>query len=284
MATCAWEVGRPGGLDGWADRLDAALATAVVGGAELVLLPEYAAMEVASGPSPDVEAELARAVALSPALLRLAREAAARHGVWLVPGTMPWAEGNRVVNRAHLVAPDGRAAAQDKHVMTRFEAERWGVSAGVPPSVFETPWGRVGIAICFDGEFPGLVRAQVEAGAWLVLLPSCTDTRHGDMRIRVAARARAMENQCFVAVAPTVGLAPWCAALDVNHGVAAIYGPVDDGFAADGVVAEGAVDQPGLVFADLDPVAIATVRERGAVFNHRAWPAAPPPCPVAEFV
>lgn len=241
-------------------------------------------MEVAAGDQPDVATEMARATELSPVLLRVAQDAARRHGVWLVPGTMPWTEAGRVVNRAHLIAPDGRAASQDKHAMTRFEAEQWGVSAGRPPSVFETPWGRVGIAICFDGEFPNVVRAQVEAGAWLVLLPSCTDTRHGDMRIRIAARARAMENQCFVAVAPTVGAAPWSASLDVNHGVAAIYGPVDRGFADDGVVAEGAVDEPGWVHADLDPAAIAAVREQGAVLNHRAWPSDPPPCPVAKFV
>jgi len=281
LATCAWRVGRPAGVAGWAQRLDRAIAEAR--GAELLLLPEYAAMEVAAGEMPDVTAELARATELSPVLLQVAQDAARRHGIWLIPGTMPWAEDGKVVNRAHLVTPDGRVASQDKHAMTRFEAEQWGVSAGRAPAVFETPWGRVGVAICFDGEFPNLVRVQVEAGAWLVLMPSCTDTRHGDLRIRIAARARAMENQCFVAVAPTVGAAPWSASLDNNHGVAAIYGPVDHGFRDDGVVAEGVVDQPGWVFADLDPAAIAAVREHGAVLNHRAWPAAPPPCPVATF-
>ena len=63
--------------------------------------------------------------------------------------------------------------------MTRFETESWGVRSGLPPAVFETPWGRIGIAICYDSEVPPLVRAQVEANAWLILVPTCTDTLHG---------------------------------------------------------------------------------------------------------
>ena len=53
--------------------------------------------------------------------------------------------------------------------MTRFEAEQWDVSPGAPPRVMDTPWGRVGLAVCYDVEFPPVVRALTEAGAWLVL-------------------------------------------------------------------------------------------------------------------
>jgi predicted amidohydrolase len=189
------------------------------------------------------------------------------------------AQDGRVVNRAPLIAPDGRLAFQDKHVMTRFEAERWGVSRGEDPQVFETPWGRIGISICYDAEFPKHVRAQVEAGAWLILVPTCTDTRHGFNRVRLGAQARALENQCYVAVAPTVGEAPWCAALDTNHGFAAVFGPVDRGFPEDGVLARGEMDVPGWVFCALDPGRIERVRREGAVLNHRDWPNGPLPPP-----
>jgi predicted amidohydrolase len=146
------------------------------------------------------------------------------------------------------------------------------MSAGQGPAVFSTPWGLIGISICYDVEFPKHVRAQVEAGAWLVLAPSCTDTLHGFNRVRVSAAARAVENQCFIAITPTVGTAPWSAALDVNRGHAAVFGPIDRGFPEDGVLARGALDMPQWVFADLDPGRIATVRQEGAVFNHRDWP------------
>ena len=283
-----WRVSADAGLDSWIARLDREVAHAAMHGAQMVLMPEYAPLEMASGTAPDAAGELARAVALAPAAVEAAREVARRRRMWLLPGTLPFAdrppaEGGRVVNRAVLISPEGRVATQDKHVMTRFEAEQWGVSPGAPPSVFETPWGRIGIAVCFDAEFPNLVRAQVAAGAWLILVPACTDTLHGFNRVRIAAAARAMENQCFVAIAPTVGDAPWSAALDANRGCAAVHGPVDRGFPEDGVLARGAMDQEQWVFCDLDPRRLDAVRADGAVRNHARWPADPPPCPVAAW-
>lgn len=277
-----WRIGR-GGFERWAKRLDREAALAAWGGAALLLMPEYAALELALGSEPDLVGELARGIAAGEAALGVMREVAQRHKVWIVPGTLPFLRDGLVVNRAPLVAPDGGIAFQDKHVMTRFEAEEWGVSPGAPPSVFDTDFGRIGIAICFDAEFPALVRAQVEAGAWLILVPACTDTAHGYSRVRIAARARAMENQCFVAVAPTVGAAPWCAALDANCGQAGVYGPVDRGFAPSGIVAEGRMDASDWVFADLDPTALVAVRQDGAVRNHLSWPAAVPAALPAVF-
>ena len=104
----------------------------------------------------------------------------------------------------------------------------------------------------------------------------------GFNRIRLAARARAMENQCFVAVVPTIGNAPWSATLNTNRGYAALFGPVDDGFPEDGILARGALDEPQWIFVDLDPARLDTVRWNGAVRNHLDWPPAPPRCPVLE--
>ena len=147
----------------------------------------------------------------------------------------------------------------------------WAVAAGAVNRVFETTWGRLGIAICYDAEFPSVVRAQVEAGAWQVLVPTCTDTVHGFNRVRLSARARAVENQCFVAVSPTVGDAPWLATLDCNRGRAGVYGPADHGFPENGVIAEG-TGETGWLWADLNPARLHAVREHGAVRNHHDWP------------
>ncbi len=277
LGLCQWKIGRTRGVDAWAARLDAEVAIAARAGAELLVLPEYAPLELAAGDQPDLAGELATAIATAPAAIEAARRIAARHGVWLIPGTFPMESGTAIHNRAPLISADGGIAYQDKHVMTRFEAESWAISPGAPPAVFETPWGRIGIAICFDMEFPTLVRAQVEAGAWLILGPSCTDSIAGFNRVRIAASARAMENQCFTAIAPTVGEAPWCGTLDVNRGHAAVFGPVDRGFPEDGIIARGPLDAHHWLFADLDPAAIARVRTEGAVRNHLAWPAPPPP-------
>ncbi|WP_114375748.1 carbon-nitrogen hydrolase family protein [Elioraea thermophila] len=274
LAALAWKIERSPSVDVFAARLDAWLAQARAAGADLVLLPEYAAVEVGAtvAAGRGAAAEVAETVARAEAIEAAMASAAAHHGLWLVGGSLPAREGERVVNRATLFAPDGRRAVQRKRTMTRFEAERWAVSGAGEPCAIDTPWGRLGIAICYDCEFPPIVRALVEAGAWLILVPACTDTPAGATRVTISARARAIENQVFVAVAPTVGAAPWCESLDRNHGRAGIYGPADRGFPADGVLAEGRLDTPGLVVAELDPAAIARVRRDGAVRNHADWP------------
>jgi predicted amidohydrolase len=273
LALLQHRVARHDGFASWAAAFDAHIEEAAAAGADLLVLPEYASLDAIPTPAADLAAELAGACALHDRILDTMRAAALRHGVWLLGGSLPHrrADGSSV-NHAPLIAPDGRVGFQDKSTMTRFEAELWGVQPGAAPGVFETPWGRIGVCICYDAEFPPLARAQVAAGAWLLLVPTCTDTLAGFNRVRLSARARALENQCFVAIATTVGDAPFLAALDENHGYAAVFGPVDRGFPDDGVIMRGAMDTPGWVYADLDPVLLAAVRADGAVFNHRDYP------------
>ncbi len=294
LALLQQPIARPADFAAWVALLDARVAEAAAAGAELLVMPEYGCVELAgcgaadAGGVPDVARELDLVCDAAGALLDAMRDCARRHGVWLLPGTLPVRDAGpdgraRTRNRAPLIAPDGRVAFQDKSVMTRFESEVWDIRPGEPPRVFDTPWGRIGICICYDIEFPPLARAQVEAGAWLILAPSCTDTMAGFNRVRLSARARALENQCFVAIAPTVGAAPWLGTLDANRGYAAVFGPVDRGFAEDGVIARGALDAPGWVYATLDPARLEAVRADGGVRNHRDWPGPVPPCGVAEF-
>ncbi len=278
-----WQVRPRPGLAIWAERLDAEITAAVAEGAQMLLMPEYAPLEMAVQSFPDLDQELRAACAFAPEAVATACALALRHGIWLLPGTMPFTIGGLIHNRAPFITPEGRVAYQDKRVMTRFEAERWHISPGAPPMVFPTPWGPVGIAICYDLEFPPLVRAQVEAGAWLILAPTCTDTIAGFNRVRIAAAARAMENQCFVAVAPTTGMAPDIGTLDENRGHACIFGPVDRGFHDDGVIASAPMDDPAWLFADLDPDRLIAVRAEGAVFNHADYPPAPAACHSALF-
>ena len=279
LALLQYQVGRHPGFVAWEAALDARVAQAAAHGAELLVLPEYASLDAIPAPLPTLADELAAGCGQHGAVLDALRRMAARHGVWLLGGSLPHRrEDGTLVNHAPLVAPGGGVAFQDKHRPTPFEAEHWGVASGAPPSVFDTPWGRLGVCICYDIEHPPLARAQVEAGAWLILVPTDTDTLAGFNRVRLAARACAMANQCYVAVCTTVGDAPWIAALDANRGYAAVFGPIDRGFPDDGVIARGVMDEPGWLHAELDPAALASVRAGGAVRNHRDYPPAPPPC------
>ena len=209
LALLQYEIGRYHDLAAWEAAFTGRIAQAADQGADLLVLPEYASMDAIAAPLPSLAAELEAACAHHDAVLDAMRRATARFGVWLLGGSLPVrrADGS-VINHAPLVAPDGHVAFQDKHRTTRFETERWGVSPGAPPGVFETPWGRIGISVCYDLEHPPLARAQIEAGAWLILAPTDTDTLAGFNRVRLAARACAMANQCYVAMATTVGDAP----------------------------------------------------------------------------
>jgi predicted amidohydrolase len=274
VALAQYQVTKPADLASFLAGIEA-LCTQARGRADLLVLPEYAAMALAGAfvSAPDVQAELAAVVSRSADILDGMKQIAKRQNIWLLGGSLPMQDGSGAIfNRAPLIEPGGKIEFQDKHVMTRFERESWHITQGALPRIFDTPWGKIGIAICYDSEFPSLVRSQVRAGAFAILVPTCTDTLAGFNRVRLSARARAIENQCYVGMSPTIGAAPWSATLDDNQGYAAAFGPVDRGFPDDGVLARGVMNQPGLVFADLDPQRIERVRQTGAVLNHADWP------------
>jgi predicted amidohydrolase len=246
-------------------------------GAKILLFPEYGSMELASLFGQEVYSSLSKQLAAMQSLLdgyiELYKGLAQKHQCYIQSGTFPVRIEDEIYrNRAYLFMPNGEFDYQDKLMMTRFENEQWLINRGLELKCFDTEYGRIAINICYDSEFPLLARKQVEAGANLILVPSCTDTLAGYHRVRIGCQARALENQCYVVQSPTVGLAPWSEAVDVNIGAAAIYTPVDRGFPDNGILAIGELNAAQWVLAEIDPDQIAQVRENGQVFNYRDWP------------
>jgi predicted amidohydrolase len=279
IAAAAYPLDFMADLGAWEAKMSAWVAEAAGQGAELLVFPEYGAMELAAldgaAAAADLEGSLRVAARHRPAADAALARLAVTHGVHVLGPSGPVFDpefGPRPVNRATLFGPSGVIGHQDKRMMTRFEAEDWDVVPGGPLRVFDTALGRLGVLICYDSEFPLLGRALAEAGAVVLLAPSCTETLAGFTRVRVGSMARALENQCVVVHAPLVGMAPWCPAVDVNRGRAAIYGPPDRGWPETGILAETGMDAPGWVIAEVDPEAIARVRRDGGVLNHRDWP------------
>jgi predicted amidohydrolase len=274
----------------YAAKLTRWVEMAADGGAALAVFPEYGAMELASldpATMGDLGGSLRSVSALLPRIDALHAELAARLNLHILAASAPCDAGDgRFVNRARLFAPNGKVGIQDKLIMTRFEREEWGVSAGGPLRLFETTLGRIGITICYDSEFPLLARALVEAGAGLLLVPSCTETLHGYWRVRIGAQGRALEGQCYAVHAPTVGEAPWSPAVDLNRGAAGIYGPPDGDFPDDGVVASGVIDAAQWVFGEVDLSRVSQLRADGEVLNARNWREQPGggPLPAVEIV
>lgn len=277
VAACEYPIDRPASWAAWEGKLRALCVAAAGLGAGLLVFPEYAGMELAALLPEEDGADLERSIRglqpLREAYLAAHRELAVELGVTILAGSFPWESGGVFVNRAWLCTPDGRTREQDKVVMTRFERELWHIHPGDKLRVFDIPGVRVGVLICYDSEFPLLARQLCEAGADVLLVPSCTDTEAGYHRVMLSCRARALEQQCFVVQSPTSGAAEWSPALDVNTGKAGVFTPVDITFPNDGVLACGAPAEtaPWLI-ADLPLARLASVRRHGQVRNAADWP------------
>lgn len=277
VAASTYPIETPVSFEAYAQKQARWVEAAAEQRAQLLLFPEYATVELTSVLPAAMRGTLAQELeglqAHLPALLDTFSALARKHQVYILGPSFPErdAASGRYYNRVRLHAPSGELATTDKLQMTCFESDDWGISPGPEQRVFETSLGVLGVAICYDSEFPLFVRRQVDLGAGLILVPSCTDTLAGYHRVSLSCRARALENQCYVLHASTAGAVPGSLTLDQNRGAAGIYGPVDVGFADDGVIARGALDTPGWVMADLDLAALARVREAGQVRNHRDW-------------
>ncbi|MCI5109298.1 MAG: carbon-nitrogen hydrolase family protein [Marivita sp.] len=266
-------------LDSWQayeEKLTRWVKEAVEAGADLLVFPEYGAMELATlagrDLALDLEASLRAVSDRVPEADALHAKLAQEFGVHILAASAPVFDpdlGDRPVNRARFFAPNGDMGHQDKQIMTRFEREEWGVVAGGPLQMFDTGLGRIGILICYDSEFPLLGRAMAEAD--LILVPSCTEALTGYSRVRIGSMARALENQCVTIMSSTVGACDWSEAVDMNTGMGGVFGPPDTGFPATGVIAEGMLNQPGWTYAEVDLDRIAHVRADGVVLNRRHW-------------
>ena len=277
VATCKYPVGAPASFAEFAAKQQALLGDAHRRGAQLAVLPEYLALELAAqfdaATREDLHDSLAALQPLRADWLALYAGLARRWGLWIVAGSFLLDIGHgRYRNRSDLFAPDGGHAFQDKLRLTGFEKATGIIEPGDALKVFDLGGVRAGIAVCYDSEFPLPVRAQCEAGARLLLVPSCTDTAAGATRVRVGCLARALENRVFVAQSVTAGEARWSPALDSNTGEAALVAPMDVGLPYDGMLVETRGSEAWAI-AQLDFAALEASRAHAQVANDRDWPA-----------
>lgn len=220
-------------------------------GSELLLLPEL----WTSGYDLERAAELAEP--LDGYTARVLSGWAQAHKLWIA-GSFLLRDGEGVFNAAPLFGPRGQVLGPYRkiHRFGLMAEDRW-LAAGETPGLFDLPWGATGLAICYDLRFPELFRTLALAGARLVLLPS--EWPHPRLaHWRTLLRARAIENQCYVAAANRVGsdrANDFC-----GHSV--LIDPWGET-----VVEAGETEQ--LLTAALDLALVDEVRERIPVFTDR---------------
>ena len=138
---------------------------------------------------------------------RCLRDAAAEHRVWLVGGSVPEQDGDRLFNTCYVFSPDGEQIAKHRKVHLfdidvpggqRFmESDTF--TPGDALTVFDTPYGKMGVAICFDIRFAEWFRMMALEGAKLIFVPGAFNMTTGPAHWELSLRMRAVDNQCFVA-------------------------------------------------------------------------------------
>jgi predicted amidohydrolase len=253
----------------FADQVASVVETAADYRCRLLVLSEYFSLQLLSlgDVKRPIEDQVRDVATYVPRFIEMMEKLARDNGIYIVAGTIPVLDDRTdlIHNDSFFFSPNGDYGVQGKMHMTRFEREDWDVHARSVPRVFETDFGKVAIAICYDVEFPELVRAMALEGAHILAVPSNTDDRHGFLRVRYCAHARTIENQMYVLHSPTVGGLPRTPDVSLNYGQASILTPNDYTFSRDGIMAEGTLNHEDIVIGELDMKVIEDSRTFGTV-------------------
>jgi predicted amidohydrolase len=274
LASAQYPITEHQSFAGWQQHTESWVSGAAEKNAQLLLFPEYGAMELVSIFSNEIWNDIRQQVVeldtLKNDFCTVFADLAKKYGVIIVAPSIPVIDHGKNLNRVHVFTSKGLVGYQDKLFMTRFENEEWGIqSAPEILNVFETSWGKFGIQICYDVEFAIGSQLLAASGASLILAPSCTETIRGATRVHIGARARALENQAYTMVSQTVGQALWSPAVDINYGFAAFYSTPDKGMPEEGIISTMEPQKAGWLVQELDFDKIHQVRDDGQVFNFK---------------
>ena len=194
-------------------------------------------------------------------------EFAVAYNVNIITGSMPEIRDEKLYNVSYLCRRDGSWDSYEKIHITPSEQTSWGMSGGDKVKVFDTDAGKIGITICYDVEFPEISRLYAEEGMQILFVPFLTDTQNGFNRVRYCAQSRAIENECYVAIAGCVGNLPKVNNMDIQYAQSAIFTPSDFAFPTNAIKAEATPNTEMTVIGDLDLELLKELHEFGSVRN-----------------
>ena len=248
-------------LQGWAAFLDARMQELGAAGIRLLVLPEFACAQWLSFAPRELALteQVPWLASMAEEALALIRPLASRHGIALLPGTMPHRVSKptsrtaRYRNRAWLFLPNGDEFAQDKLCLTPSEQnpQGWLLQPGSEVNVIEWEGLRLAIVICLDVEFTSLWAKLGQLDLDLVIVPAKTDMLSGYNRVFGCAFARATELQTVVLAVGAIGSPSGIASLDTVMGGAAAFVPCDSALGLTGVAA---ALEPHLATSGLSPI------------------------------
>lgn len=189
------------------------------------------------------------------------------YNINIISGSMPEVIDQDLYNVGYLCKRDGSVERYEKIHVTPDEAKVWGMQRGSQFKTFDTDCGKIGILICYDVEFPELSRILANEGMDILFVPFLTDTQNGFSRVKLCAQARAVENECYVAIAGSVGNLPKVHNMDIQYAQSAVFTPSDFAFPYDGIKAQTTPNTEMILIADVDLDALRELHNFGSVKN-----------------
>ena len=195
---------------------------------------------------------------------------AIKHNINIITGSTPYVkEDGGLYNVGFLCRRDGTYEMYEKIHVTPDEVKSWGLSGGKKVQTFDTDCAKIGVLICYDVEFPELSRLMADQGMQILFVPFLTDTQNGYSRVRVCAQARAIENECFVVIAGSVGNLPRVHNMDIQYAQSGVFTPCDFAFPTDGKRAEATPNTEMILVSDVDLDLLNELHTYGSVRNLR---------------
>jgi predicted amidohydrolase len=237
---------------------------------DFALFPEFFNAPLMAGHNHLSEPEAIRELAgHTDTIVQKFSELAISYNINIITGSMPEMKEGKLYNVGYLCRRDGSRERYEKLHVTPDEARVWGMQGGDGLKTFETDCGKIGVLICYDSEFPELGRLLADEGMDILFIPFLTDTQNGYSRVRYCAQARAIENECYVAIAGSVGNLPNVHNMDIQYAQSMVFTPCDFAFPANGIKAEATPNTEMILIADLDIDLLTQLNQFGSVRNLR---------------
>lgn len=190
---------------------------------------------------------------------------AVSYNVNIIAGSMPEVIDGKVYNVAYVLQRSGKIDSIPKIHITPSEEYEWDIQGGNEIKVIETDVGKIGVQICYDVEFPEMTRKLAQDGMQILFVPFLTDTQNAYNRVRFCAQARAIENECYVAIAGNVGNLPKVTNMDLQFAQSAVLTPSDFAFPVNGIKAEATPNTEMIVVSDVDLSYLTDLHNYGSV-------------------
>ncbi len=235
---------------------------------DFALFPEFFNAPLMAKDNHLTEAEAIRNLAkFTPQILDRFAQMSVSYNINIITGSMPLIREDVLYNVGYLCRRDGSVEYYEKLHITPDEAKVWGMKGGRKLHTFDTDCGKIGVLICYDVEFPELSRLLADEGMDILFVPFLTDTQNGYSRVRNCSQARAIENECYVAIAGSVGNLPKVHNMDIQYAQSLVFTPCDFAFPANGIKAEATPNTEMILVVDTDIDLLRELNRFGSVRN-----------------